>query len=150
MNEPRDPFEEELSELSPREVSPALRGRIASSLSGAPPGRSGRHWPLALAGGLAAACLAFALFSGGGGGGGGVGPGPPDVSPRPAPVAVASVDDSTPRLLAYQRALARSPEDLGALLDRQALVLSGPRSGPPPIRGFSRSDTSLRSLLGDD
>jgi hypothetical protein len=145
MNEPDDPFEAELSALRPHEVSPALRRRVASGLSGPPPRRDPRRWLPVLAGGLAAACLASVLFSWGGGE---VGPGPITDPPRPTPAVDA--DDSTPMLLAYQRALTSSPEDLDALLDKHARVSPGPRPGLLPIRGFTRSDAALVTLLGED
>jgi hypothetical protein len=80
MNETPDPLEAELSGLRPREVSRGLRRRIGQHLADTPsPGAfremgtgasttrsrfpfSGRRRWLALAGGLAAACLATILF----------------------------------------------------------------------------------------
>jgi hypothetical protein len=146
MNEPRDPFEEELSVLRPHEVSPALRRRVAAGLAGPPPGRFRQRWLPALAGGLAAAGLAAVLFRWGGGGEDG--PGPIVIPPRPTPRV--AVDDSRPVLLAYQRALARSPEDLAALLDKHAMVAPGPGSGLLQVRVFPRSDAVLDTLLGED
>jgi hypothetical protein len=146
MKEPRDPFEAELSALRPHEISPALRRRVAAGLAGPPPGRFRRRWLPALAGGLAAACLAAMLFRWGGGGDEGSGPIviPPRSTPRVA------VDDSRPVLLAYQRAWARSPEDLAALLDKQALGAPGPGPGRLQVRVFPRSDAALDTLLGED
>jgi hypothetical protein len=82
------------------------------------------------------------------GGDGEVGPGPITIPPRPTPPVIA--DDSTPMLLVYQRALARSPEHLGALLDKHALASPGPRPGPLPVRGSTRSEAALLTLLGED
>jgi len=66
-----------------------------------------------------------------------------------APVAV-EVDDSEPTLLAYERALARSPEDLIALLNRRATVDGESRPELARIGAFTRPDGSLRTLLGED
>jgi hypothetical protein len=151
MSEPIDPLEKELSALHPREVSPALRRRIGERL--ADPARA--RWrirPLALAGGLAAAALAVVLFRGGGDQGPRPGPGPIVVKPRPAPSVEVEedADDSEPTLLAYERALARSPEDLNALLSHRAASTPGPDPEPARIGVFLRSDASLRTLLGAD
>jgi hypothetical protein len=152
MNEPGDPWEAELSALRPREVSPALRRRIAADLVGTPPGRWQRRWLAILAGGLAAgaACLAAVLFHGEGGSGAGPRPrsAPIVASPRPTPWPV--VEESRPVLLAYQRALARSPEALAALLDQHARAAAGWGRGLQQVRGYPRSDTALETLLGDD
>jgi hypothetical protein len=60
------------------------------------------------------------------------------------------VEDTVPTLLAYQRALARSPEELEALLNKHALV--SPVFDPQLvlIGAFTRSDAALHALLGDD
>ena len=146
MSEPLDPLEAELSALRPHEVSPGLRRRIADRLADPSPTRRRRPWPLALAGGLAATCLVAAILRWGIGGA--VGPGPIVVPPRPAQTA--GVDDSWPTLLAYERALARSPEELGALLDKHAGAAPEPRPEPVPICAFTRSDATRHALLGDD
>jgi hypothetical protein len=144
MNEPLDPIEAELSSLRPREVSPELYRRVARGLAAPSPRKTYRLWRPALVAGLAAACLAAIAFHRGGSGV--VGPGPIDRRSVPA----VAVDDSRPMLLAYQRALARSPEALGALLDKHAQAAAGPGPGLGQIRGFTRSVAVLDTLLGDD
>jgi len=73
-------------------------------------------------------------------------PAPPEVIPAPA--AVPESETPAPTVLAYQRALARSPEDLNALLDQQAVT----RSNPKPLAAgtFARSPAAIDALLGDD
>jgi hypothetical protein len=153
MSEAPDPLEAELSALRPQEISPELRRRVAQRLADAPPGRSpvrggGVGWGrwLALAGGLAAACLAAILFWWAAGRR--ADPDSPVIQPQPAPPALAQ--DAEPTLLTYQRALARSPEALDALLSQQAPV--APETNPEPvrIRAFTRSDATLHALLGED
>ena len=146
MNEPDDPLEAELSALRPHEISPALRRRVAAGLAAPPPGRFRRRWLPALAGGLAAACLAAVLFPWRGGDV--VGPRPIDTSSTPTPPLAA--DESRPVLLAYQRAWARSPEDLAALLDKHAMAAPGPGPGLVQVRGYLRSDSALDTLLGEE
>jgi hypothetical protein len=146
MSDAPDPLEAELSALRPLEVSPGLRRRVAERLSEAPPASPGRPWRLALAGGLAAACLAAIILRWAGGWR--VGTEAVVALPRPAPAA--PVEDSGPTLLAYERALARSPEALDALLDKHAAV--APEAKPELVRvcAFVRSDAELHTLLGDD
>ena len=52
--------------------------------------------------------------------------------------------------LAYWRALARSPEVLDALFDKDTMV--SPRPAPEFVQfyAFARSDAALRALLGED
>jgi hypothetical protein len=61
MSEAPDPLEEELSALRPEAVSPGFRRHIARRLAEVPPAPRPRLWRLALAGGLAAACVLAAL-----------------------------------------------------------------------------------------
>jgi hypothetical protein len=56
-----DPLEEELSALRPHEPSPGFRRRVARRLAEAAPAPHVRRWWLALAGGLAAACVLAAV-----------------------------------------------------------------------------------------
>jgi hypothetical protein len=145
MSETRDPLEAELAAVRPHQVSPELRQRIGESLAESSPTRKRRGWWFALAGGLAAACLTAVLFWRGNG---------PDVAPKPVvlppPARHAEVEDGQPTLLAYQRALSRSPEALDALLDSQAA--DAPEHNPEsvPLGAFPRSDAVLHALLGDD
>jgi len=66
------------------------------------------------------------------------------------PTAAAVADVSRPTLLAYQRALARSPEQLENLLNSHAGVTPLRDSQLVQIGAFTRSDAALHSLLGDD
>jgi hypothetical protein len=157
MSEAPDPLEAELSALRPHEVSPGLRHRLAQRLADAPPaspprpsppGRRGASWGwwLACAGGLAAACLAAVLFWLANG---------RHVEPkrrvnRPHPRPPAPTEDAEPTLLAYQRALARSPEQLEALLNRHPTLAPEPNPALVPVGKFSRSDAALHDLIGED
>jgi hypothetical protein len=151
MSEPTDPLETELSALRPLEVSPGLRRRIGERLAN-PPRVRRRIGRLALIGGLAAAGLVAVLLRWGSGPR--PGPEPPAVVVQPRLVPPVGVngepDDSEPTLLAYERALARSPEDLNALLSHRATVAPVLRPEPARIGAFPRSDASLRTLLGED
>jgi hypothetical protein len=156
MKEPPDPLEAELFAMRPREVSPELRRRIAGRLGVGqafqPDGQAGkpdlqrRRWWIALAGGLAAACLAAILLWWWGSRR--VEPEP--IVDRPDPAPPAQMEDAPPTLLAYQRALARSPEELDALLDKQAVAPqeSNPELGQ--VGPLTRSDAKLHALLGDE
>ena len=142
MSEAHDPLEAELSALRPHEVSPDLRRRVAERLGGSAPEKTRRSWVIALAGGLAACAAAVLLWWGWRNGQ----PQQTIVQPPSAPTAAVEA----PTLQAYRLALARSPEDFDALLDRQAV--SAPEPDPPlaGINAFTRSDAALHTLLGDD
>ena len=71
-------------------------------------------------------------------------PTPPVVVPAP-PAGVESPDPA-PSVLAYQQALARSPDELTALLDRHAAAAPD----PVPVPAFPRSNATLNALIGDD
>jgi hypothetical protein len=145
MSETPDPLEAELSALRPHEVSPGLRQGVAQRLADVPPARLRRLWWLALAGGLAAASLVGVLLWWSAG---------KRVEPerfvRPQPAPRAPAEDSGPTLLAYERALAGSPEELDALLDKGAG--GAPELDPELVRigPFTRSDATLHALLGED
>jgi hypothetical protein len=145
MNEAPDPLEAELSALRPQEVSPQLRQRVAESLADLQPAKLRRVWWLALVGGLAAACLAGILLWRESRR---VEPEPMVVQPPPAPPP--HVEDAEPTLLAYERALSRSPEELDALLNKPAMA--GPEAHPEVARigAFNRADATLHALIGDD
>ena len=151
MTEPPDPLEAELSALRPREISTGLRRRVAERLAD-PPHAKRRIWRIALAAGLAAACLAVVFFRRGGGHGPVSDPGPVVVRPLPAPPAdvKAAEDDPELTLLAYELALSRSPEELDDLLARQAVAAPEPHPELARIGAFTRSDAVLRTLLGED
>jgi hypothetical protein len=139
-----DPLEDELAALSPRAVSPELRRGVGERLFEV--GSDGRPNFRRLRSGLVVLLLLAAA---------GViavvapwkkdppPPVPPVVEPTP-PVEVES-PDVPPSVLAYQRALARSPDDLSALLDKHATT-----PGPPPVAAFTRSNATLDALIGDD
>jgi hypothetical protein len=138
MSEP-DPLEAELSSLRPHEPSSGLRRRVAERLADVPPAKVRRLWWLAVSGGLAAACLAVLLLSWWGGRG--REQEQTDLPPQPPLPAV--VEDTGPTLLAYQRALARSPEELDALLSKHAAEAN---PEPVPIHAFG----ARRTFLGDN
>jgi hypothetical protein len=138
MSDAPDPLEAELSALRPRAVSPELRRRVASRLGA----RRRWAWGLTLVGVLTGAGVVVL-----------VAPGPKKLAPPPPPaVAPASpapseVESPAPTVLTFHRALARSPEELDALLDRQP-ANSDP--GPMPAATWTRSPAALDALLGDD
>jgi hypothetical protein len=110
MNDEHDLFEMELAALRPRDVSPRLRGRIARSLAEAPQREVRRpHW-FALSAALAAACVVAAVFWRVGHRDGD----PQQKMATTSPVPRLEVNSSIPTLLVYERALARSPEELEA------------------------------------
>jgi len=144
MNDAPDPLEVELAALRPQEVSAEMRQRIGERLAAA--GR--RLWWLALGAGVAAACLvAAALWWESSRR---AEPKVNLVQPRPTPPTPPAAEDSEPTVLAYQRALARSPEDLDALLDRHALAGQHAHGNAARVGAFTRSDAELRALLGEE
>jgi hypothetical protein len=108
MNDAPDPLEVELAALRPRDVSPGLRGRIARRLAEAPQRGVQRPRWFALSAALAAACVVAAVFWRVGGRQ--VERNQNTVVAPPLPHVGAN--SSTPTLLVYERALARSPEEL--------------------------------------
>ena len=98
------------------------------------------------AGGLAAVCLAAVLFQWEGERA--VETPPIAVLPQSAPPLTAVAPGFT--ILAYERALARSPEDLDALLTRDAAVALESNPELVRIRAFSQSNAELHALLGDE
>jgi hypothetical protein len=146
MNEAPDPLETELSGLRPHELSPALRRRLSERLAETRSFQFRRFAWLALAGGVAAACLTAVLLWRGTGRH--VEPEQTILPPQPPPPALVVVPAST--LLYYQIALARSPEELYGLLDKDALAGSHSNTSSIEVRAFTRSDADLQALLGDD
>jgi hypothetical protein len=145
MSETPDPLEAELSALRPHDVSPGLRQGVAQSLAHIAPAKLRPLWWLAFAGGLAVACLAVVLFWRRGGDRIET---KPFVRSQPKPPAL--VEDSGPTLLAYERALARSPQELDALLDKDAGIASAANSELVRVGAFTRFDAALHALLGED
>jgi hypothetical protein len=142
MNEAPDPLETELSALRPRPVSPELRQRVAERLNTRHTGRQW-VWGAALIGALTTVGVLLSL------------PGRKDPPPVPAisptvapapPPAPAESESPAPSVLAYQRALARSHDELTALLDKHAAT------APDRVLvvAFTRSNTTLDALIGDD
>ena len=118
-----DRLEAELAALRPHDASPELRQRIANHRAHSTPLRSRWRWGLTLASGVAAVCVAAAIFFHWGSSHRALSDrtivqGQPEL-----PVEVA---DSGPTRLAYQRALARSPEAMDALLDKDAMAAQKP------------------------
>jgi hypothetical protein len=104
-------------------------------------------WWFAVSGGLAAACLAAVLLWWWGSRGRDI----ERADRSPPPLAPATeVEDPGPTLLAYERALARSPEELDALLDKHGTAGEEPDPGLALHDIFIRSDAALRPLLGDN
>jgi hypothetical protein len=152
MSDALDPLEAELSALRPHEVSPGLRRGIAEGLAEAPPApplsptaQAGWGWRIALAGGLAAACLAAVVFWWARGR-----RVEPEQIVRPQPAPPALIEDSEPTLLEYQRALSRSSEELDALLNKHARAAPQPNPELERIGAFTRSEAALHALLGED
>ncbi len=109
---PDDALERELEALRPLPPSPQLRRRVGAELNR-------RRWagPAALALAAVAAVAAVVVLTR---------PGRPPAPNGPPPAVAAT---PPPTVQAYRAALARSPESLEALLDRQAVRTS--RNGPP-------------------
>ena len=150
MNETPDPLEAELRAFRPPEVSAELRGRIARRLADSTARRKPRLWGIAVVGGLVAAGLGGLFLGWGGWGGWGgwsAGNRPVVVGPLMAPSG--RTEDALPSLRAYRQALARSPEDLDALLDRHAARASGPDPQLVRIRAFNRPDLEVRAFSGE-
>ena len=140
MNEPYDPIEAELESMRPRGVSPELKRRVGERLSVTHLERAGLPWSPALAGALAAACLAAVLL-----GWSGRKSERTENNPQPpAPIVVNG--NGKPTVLAYRRALAQSSGALDALLDKHAARTLPADSGRAPIRAFTRSDEQYVSL----
>ena len=147
MNEAHDQLEAELAALRPHDASPELRQRIADHRIHSMPPRSRWPWGLTLAGGLAAACAAAAILPH-------LGSSrrvePEQTIVRVQPVPPVKVEELGRTRLAYQSALARSPEDLDALLDKDAMAAQRPNPKLARIYASNRSDAELRALLGEN
>jgi hypothetical protein len=145
MSDAPDPLETELSALRPREVSPELRRRVAERLAESSPAKRRWLWRIAVAGGLAAAFVAAVLFRWGAGGRDEPAP-IPDVG---QPALAVEVKGTFPTLIEYERALARSPEELDSLLKRGA-EWAPPNRELVSMFAVTRFDAQLRDLLGEN
>jgi hypothetical protein len=142
MNEDHEPLETELFALRPIDASVELRRRIAGHRERQSVA-SRRRWSLVLAGGLAAACFVVVLLPKRAGRSDGSGVDVVEtVSPRVEP------EGFVPSLLAYHRALDRSPADLDDLLNRHARAASGSDAALVRTLAFTRSDSELQALFG--
>ena len=139
MNESYDPLETELEALRPRGVSPELERRITERLAETRIVRRRLPWGPALAGALAAACVAAVLLAWGDRGYERNG-----IDSEP-PVVVVN-GNSKPTVQAYRRALAQSSQTLDALLDKHAARTLATDSQRDRIRAFIRSDELYLSL----
>jgi hypothetical protein len=157
MNETPDPLETELSALSPHDISPELRRRIAQRLAAPQRTTQPVRRRLLLAGALAMAYVVAVVFWWGRGS---VHSERAAVESPNVPQVTSTLPDSRaasvarpcwePRLLTYQRALARSTEELEALLNREAAFATESRAQILQFRAFTPSNASLDALLGDD
>src|SRR5262249_54010019 len=138
------PLETELAALRPTDASTELRQRIGCHIERTPP-VSRLRWGLVIAGGLAAACVLVVFYPRPSGG-------PADASPLggDAVSSRVTVEDSVPSLLVYRRALAQSPEEFDALLSKHALVAADSNDALVRICAFTRSDSKLQALLGEN
>ena len=133
-----DRLELELRSLSPRDASAELRRRIVDRLDLPVPSRpaeSRRLWSVALAGGLAAACLAaIGLWSSD----------EPLTKPGHNGLSnMASANDGfadLPTVLAYRHALVRSPDYFSRMLDHYSVVTLPHNPSRNGIRAFTRPD----------
>ncbi|HTK74335.1 MAG TPA: hypothetical protein VL371_03700 [Gemmataceae bacterium] len=141
MSEDFDPLEAELRGFRPRPTSPDLRGHIAERLAETAPAPRSVRQRLALAGALVAAGLAFLLVQNI------VGPVKRD-GQRPSH-GTASIRPSPPTVRAYQLALSRSPADLDALLDEQAVSRAQPAGPTQPLTAFTAGNRTFLSWRGD-
>ena len=145
MNETNDPLKAELASFRPRRAVAALQRRIATRLAspphpGHPGGSAGLHSPAAWP------PLAWPRSSSG----------PPAarmshtrralVGPRPASRDPVGRDATVPTLQAYRQALAPSPQELDALLDKHAARAGVQTLSLCGTLAFTCSDWHLRAF----
>ncbi len=141
MNDEHDPFEAELHNLRPREISQDLQRRIALDLAADRTASSTQKWRgrLALAGGLVAASLLAAVLW-------------PRGHEEPIPkVRITSpispqpleVPEPMPTFRAYQIALRQSPEAVEALADRYAALSLATNQSSKWARAFPLANADL-------
>jgi hypothetical protein len=147
MNDLPDRLEAELAALRPHSASPELRQRIAGHQAHVNRTRLRRQWGIALASGFAAACVWAAVV---------LLPGlrrlvdPERTGNSSRPPLISQVEEFRPTLQAYQRALARSPEALDSRLEADAAAIPEANPALTRICAFTRSNSELRALLGDN
>ncbi|HJS06232.1 MAG TPA: hypothetical protein VJ809_01185 [Pirellulales bacterium] len=138
-------LELELRSMRPRAASAELRRRVINQLETSAPLQSQRSWSVALAGALAAACLAaVALWR----------TGDPHAQSNQNGstsnvASAADIADLSPTVLAYRHALVRSPAHFSALLDKHSLVTLPHNPARNGIRAFVRPDNQQPSWTGE-
>jgi hypothetical protein len=65
------------------------------------------------------------------------------------PLLASALDDSLPSVGTYHRALARSPDELDAMLDKHTARSGQPEPTVPQVRAFIRLDEELDTLPGE-
>jgi hypothetical protein len=148
MNESPDPLERELFALRPQGLSTEVRQRIGDRLAQSLSRPFRRLSGYLLVGGLAAACVAVAIclsFLNRG-----TPNGKRSVDASNVATSVTEARETSPTVWRYQLALARSPDAIDTVLDRQSKSALDP--GDPLVRvsAFTRTPSTLHALLGDD
>ena len=137
MAEEHDPFEAELASYRPQPISLELRERIGAELTRRP-----IRWVAAVAVLAAAACVVIELVM--------WNRNVKVVSDPPRPQTVIVADNSPPTVMDYQRAFAKSPDALDALLARPAgRETRGDEPAAEPLRAFGRSFIDFANSNGD-
>jgi hypothetical protein len=142
---PHDLLESELRAMRPRKASAELRRRIVDQLDNHEPIVSYRSWGIALAGGLAAACLAAISLWWSDDSREKTNDNVPSSFAVSPPVHL----DLGPTVLAYRHALVRSPDHFSELLDEHAAVTLPHNPARNGIRAFVRPDTQQPSWTGE-
>lgn len=130
MTDERDPLENELEGLRPREPSPLLEHRLSRRLAQRPTGDPATTWRLALVAGVAAALLlglALSWLHT---------PRQDSIAPtrHDAPEWSATNASEPATLASYRRAWEASPEKLEELLDRQPVGFAQKEAHVPRLR----------------